>query len=643
MDFWARQREARRRSRWLVVLFIAAVAAIVVAVNLVVLTFIAAFGEGGPALAAGSWAAQHPGAVWVTSLAVLAFIGSASLYKTMSLAGGGGVVARALGGQRVQADTTDPAEQRLVNVVEELAIASGVPVPAVYVLHEEDGINAFAAGYSPATAAVAVTRGALDQLDRAELQGVIGHEFSHILNGDMRLNMRLIGLLHGLLVLAVAGRTILRGVGGGRRSRSGDGRGVAFVFLAAMALMVLGYIGVFFGRLIQAAVSRQREFLADASSVQFNRDVTGLRNALLKIGQVATSRLRHPEAESAAHMLFAPGITQWFATHPPLAERIRAIDPTFETGSAIRREVGPQPLAVLRVVRDEAVPRSFNEPASLASQFLRIEPSEVSGRVANFGGREIAEARRLRAALEAEWSNTPRQTIRAAGALFALTLDPDQETRERELTVIRRQLGDAIAQEAGSLAPAVLRLPPGQRLPLLGRLVPALQLLPSNARTALLECIDALCDIDGERAIFEFALGLLARTYLAEETNPAARVRPVKLRAAVAEARALLTILATHGHADAAVRSSAFREGMIRLGLKASTPIEPVAAWTATFLRSLRCLDGLPPEEKRRLIEAVTSTIRHDGVVTVSEAELLRVVCALLHCPLPPLVSTGNG
>ena len=209
-----------------------------------------------------------------------------------------------------------------------MSIASGVTMPEVYVLENEDGINAFAAGNSPADAAIAVTRGAATRLKREELQGVVAHEFSHILNGDMRLNLRLLGWTFGLLAVAIVARVVLQSTpGAGSRSRK-DGAGA--LMLAALAVMVLGYIGVFFGRLLQAAVSRHRERLADASAVQFTRNPVGLSGALLKIaGTSAGSRLVTPEAEEVAHMLFAAGLPRLFATHPPLEERLKALDPSF--------------------------------------------------------------------------------------------------------------------------------------------------------------------------------------------------------------------------------------------------------------------------------------------------------------------------
>ncbi|HSF76978.1 MAG TPA: M48 family metallopeptidase, partial [Steroidobacteraceae bacterium] len=313
-------------------LFVLAVGAVVVAVNAVVLTVVAIFAADAPTAVVpdGGWLAAHPGTMALTTLAVLGVISIAGLYKTATLSAGGGAVATSLGGERVAPNTTDPLRRRLLNVVEEMAIASGVPVPAVYVLEREAGINAFAAGHNPSNAAITVTRGALVHLNRAELQGVIGHEFSHVLNGDMRLNTRLIGLLFGLLVLAMIARLVLRFGPRGRVGRKNGGAGI--ILLAALAVLLLGYIGLFFGRLIQAAVSRRRESLADASAVQFTREPGGLRDALVKIGALAEgSTLAEVDAEEVAHMLFAPGMNRWLATHPPLVERIRAIDPRFDT------------------------------------------------------------------------------------------------------------------------------------------------------------------------------------------------------------------------------------------------------------------------------------------------------------------------
>jgi Zn-dependent protease with chaperone function len=206
-----------------------------------------------------------------------------------------------------------------------MALAAGVPMPQVYVLDQDAGINAFAAGHSPEDAAIGITRGGMTLLTRDELQGVIGHEFSHLLNGDMRLNIRIMGVLFGIVCLTVIGRVLLYARGGNR--------GRAPMLLLGVALLVIGALGVLFGRLIQAALSRQREMLADASAVQFTRNPAGLAGALRKIGRVG-ARIDSPHAGEVSHMFFENGLGKpvfgWLATHPPLAERIRALDPGWD-------------------------------------------------------------------------------------------------------------------------------------------------------------------------------------------------------------------------------------------------------------------------------------------------------------------------
>jgi Zn-dependent protease with chaperone function len=324
VDFYTRQAQARSQTRWLVVGFVIAIVAVVCALDLVLFMTLGLGDTRHSGRSPLLFVQQNPGAALVCTLLVLAVVGLSSVFKSLQLRGGGGVVARSLGGVRIGRDTQDLKLRRLHNVVEEMAIASGVPMPEIYVLENEAGINAFAAGHTPANAAVAVTQGALDRLNRDELQGVIAHEFSHVLNGDMRLNVQLMGWLFGLFVVALIGRTLLRYAPRGRRSGGG-------LLAAAFGVMVLGYVGLFCGRLLQAAVSRQRERLADASGVQFTRNPDGLKGALVKIAGLAEgSRLVEADAEQAAHMLFAPGLSRIFATHPPLAERIRALDPRFD-------------------------------------------------------------------------------------------------------------------------------------------------------------------------------------------------------------------------------------------------------------------------------------------------------------------------
>ncbi|MGZ5577178.1 MAG: M48 family metallopeptidase, partial [Methylobacter sp.] len=336
MNFFQSQDNARRQTRSLILMFILAVIAIVAAVNLVIAMLIINTGNeaGAATLPDFNWVMNNLALVAGVSASTIGFISLSSLYKIASLSAGGGKVARSLGATLITAENKDPLRRRLYNVVEEMAIASSIPMPEVYVLEREPGINAFAAGFTTGDAAVTVTRGTLEMLTRDELQGVIGHEFSHILNGDMRLSTRLMGILFGILVIGLIGRAVLNSTRYGTiRSDNSRRDNTAAIYLAGLGLFLIGYIGVFFGQMIKAAVSRQREFLADASAVQFTRQTQGIAGALKKIAAAQQgSELQTVDAEEVSHMLFATGMSfsSLWATHPPLLQRIKALEPNFD-------------------------------------------------------------------------------------------------------------------------------------------------------------------------------------------------------------------------------------------------------------------------------------------------------------------------
>src|SRR4029079_17327456 len=333
-DFFQRQSDARRNTKWLVVMFVLAVIGIVATTMLATAILVGIMqqrSDGQRGRVAHQPTPWQPAVVG--GVAALGLIIGGSLFKIAQLARGGTVVAERLGGRRVYPNTTDLTERRLLNVVEEMALASGVPVPAVFLLSEEMGINAFAAGHTPSDCVVGVTRGCAPQLTRDQLQGVIAHEFSHILNGDMRLDLRLMGVLYGILIMGLTGRELLRwaAYGGGRSSNSRRDNGGLYLLAIGLTFMVVGFLGMLFGNLIKAAVSRQREFLADASAVQFTRNPEGIAGALKRIGAaVFGSKLVAPRAAEASHMYFAEGISTLFASHPPLNKRISCIDPQWD-------------------------------------------------------------------------------------------------------------------------------------------------------------------------------------------------------------------------------------------------------------------------------------------------------------------------
>ena len=639
MNFFQRQTETRRMSRQLVALFALAVVAVVIAVDFVLFTVLATVqpGAAGLTLPTMDWLRAHPGIVLVTTLSVIGVIGLSSLYKTVTLNGGGGVVARSLGGVRVSPDTTDPLQRRLLNVVEEMSIAAGVPMPEVYLLEQEAGINAFAAGHNTANAAIAVTRGTLTTLNRAELQGVIAHEFSHILNGDMRLNVRLMGLIFGLLVIALIARTVLRFAPRGRSSKKGGG--VAFILVAAAVVLVIGYVGLFFGRLIQAAVSRSRESLADASAVQFTRDPLGLRGALVKIGAGETgSRIGNPEVEEVAHMLFAPGVSRFFATHPALEERLKAIDPRFD-----KREFAEarEKLAAQRQIAGESAAEEIVTPAQKLESLIAIPAGAgaVAQLVGNPGTLHMEAAQEIRQSLPEGLSVAGRHPSSARALFLTLALDAHPATRERQRTFISRQLGTEVTDAMATLQIEVDALQPQQRMPVLMHAFPALRQLTRDERMQLMACLNGMLQREGGMSLQTYVLRKLAQVHLRDDLDPRGRSGRLSLNVVAGDLQVLFAVLAHHGHQEESSARRAYEAGMHHL-LPRERPTYAFAKnWPMQLDQSLSRLDQLVPAGKEQLIEGMVRTIGHDSRLTIAEAELLRTVCAALHCPLPPLIS----
>lgn len=645
MDFFARQAATRRQSRWMVFLFIVAVAAIVVAIDFVVVTTVAilAVKDGGGLLAGEEMSlSRYPLAALLSTIVVLGVIGISSLVRTASLAAGGGKVAEQLGGTRVGADTTDPLKQRLRNVVEEMAIASGVPVPQVYVLEREAGINAFAAGYSPANAAITVTRGALVNLDRDELQGVVAHEFSHVLNGDMRISTRLIGLLFGLTVIAMIARTILRVVPrSAGRSRKGGGA-IVVIGLAALIVLALGWIGLFFGRLIQAAVSRHRESLADASAVQFTRDPQGLRGALVKIGALgAGSRITDADPEEVAHLLFAEGVRRAFATHPPLVERIRELDPRFQPSEF--DEVRKRLALTAPDAEDEAGKRAEAARRQAFQQAVVLAPATISGLVANPGTEHVLQAQAVLESLPASFERAARQPGQAAALFMALAIDRQPEARGLQLEFVQQQFGVEFAAGVRAMLAEVDGLTDVQRMPALLQVFAALSQLARAERVDLLKCLNGLMVRESRASAFGYTLRKLAQVQLQDNLDPRRRAAGyLGAQGARDELQVLFSVLAMQGTDDEQAMRRAYEAGVaVMLKGDIRPPFLRLGHWPPRLDAALTRIDRLKPAAKGELVKALVLTIAHDGRMTVPESELLRAICAVLHCPLPPLYAQG--
>jgi Zn-dependent protease with chaperone function len=640
MNFFEQQDRARKQSRWLILVFILAVLAIVVAMDLIILLVAGVSSietEGVPRLSAQTFADNLP-LLTGGAVATLLLISLASLFKITSLKAGGGKVARELGGNLVESEPRDARLRRLRNVVEEIALASGVPVPEIYVLEQESGINAFVAGYTPSDAAVAVTRGALEKLNRDELQGVIAHEFSHILNGDMRINIRLMGALFGILLLALIGRRILihsHFVGRSSRDKSG-----AVVLAIAFGLLAVGYIGLFFGRWIKAAVSRQREYLADASAVQFTRDPSGIGGALKKIAIYSDASYLNVDSEEVSHMLFGDGRKMsLFSTHPPLNDRIAKIEPGFRPEDLDR--------LAAKISRDQAVARKKEEGKAKQTETSRsgiFDADSIIDRIGHPDWEQMLFAAAIAASIPDDINRAAHSPEWAPAVLFYTLLDGNPQIRDQQLLIIARMMGSDGEFRVRSLLEAGGLAEPEQRLPLLEMAFPALKRHPPETAKMILDTVKALIHADGRIDVFEYLLAAIINQHLWEIFNPqAVKVAGSKsLRSCHPEALQLVAVLAGHGHESSAAAQAAFKAGLDVLGLDNSTPMPRVENWTDALDRLLPKLDRLKATEKEKLVRALITVVLHDGQLAPAELELLRVTCDLIHVPLPMLVQNSS-
>lgn len=635
MDFFAAQDHARRASRQLVGWFAAAVTAIILTIYLVLAVVLGAGDAAPPGQPLRLW---QPDLLLATAVVVGGFILLGSLYKILTLASGGGAaVAEALGGRLVPRASSDPLERRLINVVDEMAIAAGIPAPPVYILDAEQGINAFAAGTRSTEGVVAVTRGTLQQLSRDELQGVVAHEFSHILNGDMRLNLRLIGVLHGILLLTLIGRILVRGA-------RGSDKGAAPMIMMGLVLIVVGYVGVLFGKIIKAAVSRQREYLADAAAVQFTRNPAGIAGALKRIAGYG-SGIGHPRAEEASHMFFGSGmaLSRMFATHPPIDDRIRRVDPAFNPelarmqadAAATRDDSAAEHIAHELEMATAGFAGAHDGRAAGAS--VALSPQAFTASVGTVGPEHVEYAHRLLATLPAGLIDALHQPAGAQAAVFALLLADDAGIAASQLATVRKAHGEATAASAERERAALRAAGPAARLPVLDVALPALKELGDEARRTLLETVDALIRADGRVSLFEYALQRLLRHALqpGRRSLRAAAVTPAELRADIA---LLLTLLTRAGHSQDADIAAAFHAATARAPLDG--PWQPSAGEAIrpeTIDLALDRLARSTPPFRKRLVEACATAVLHDQQVSAAEYELLRTVCEALDCPVPPL------
>jgi Zn-dependent protease with chaperone function/uncharacterized tellurite resistance protein B-like protein len=656
MDFFEQQAKAHRKTKWLVVYFAMAVVGMIAAIYIAALLIFSGIQLHENRNEVGQ--EQSPFTIWDpqiflgVSIATLAVIGIGSLYRISALSAGGSAVSEMMDARLVSPNSTDPDERKLLNVVEEMAIASGLPVPQVYVMDEEDGINAFAAGHKPGDATITVTRGLLKLLSRDELQGVIGHEFSHILNGDMRLNIRLMGIIFGILCLAVIGRVLLQTARGG-----GRGRGQNPLPLLGLVLLLIGWIGVFFGRLIQAAVSRQREFLADASSVQFTRNPGGITGALKKIGGLGDngSRVSHAHAEELSHMFFGNGVSEPFIglleTHPPLVQRIKVFEPNFDGQfPTVRYDGRDRPPEEVSQPKRQPAPNLFGTVlgGAVLSSGATDEPPVIRSHsvLPNLGNPtplHLKYAEQLRDSLPDSVKAAAREPLDAVALIYAIVLSDDESTRAKQLAELAQRVNPAIQQKAAALYPDVSTAAAPAHLPIISLALGTLRHLTDEQFAQFSETLQWLIQSDGKVELFEYVIQKIILHHLAPQFGQAPRavVQFYSIKPLVPDCAVVLSGLANVGSNDDAEIQKAFATGMPYLRAPDETDLRLLPreqCGVRGIDAALNRLAQASPLIKKNLLEACIQTIGADGVMTEAEAELLRAISDTLDCPMPPFV-----
>ncbi|MGN6328954.1 MAG: M48 family metalloprotease [Rhodanobacter sp.] len=624
------------------------------------------------ALALGKYAFMHyfglayagyspwPATSTMVGIAITATVAMAwvSWMRIRELGQGGAVVMEWIGAREIAPDTTDLVHRRLNNIVQEMAIASSIPPPDVYLLAHEHGINAFVAGHGTTDAAICVTRGCLEKLTRDELQGVIAHEFSHIVHGDMRLNIRLIGLLAGVMFLATTGRSLIYG------DFSSGKKDPTFYMLGqysiGLILLCVGSIGHLAGRVVQAAVSRSREFLADAAAVQFTRQTLGLVGALRKIQALSTGSALHGfDSSEVAHMLFGEG-DRWsrlLATHPAVPVRIRALGMPYREQDILRIANAWKttvPAADVNARHASIAGLVPSPPTTDAHAFDTIRtvetpraatPQTVIASIGHATETAVQTAKRLISSVPARLLDAATTATGAQALILSLAVGIERGWRAAQLDGIEQHMGTATRTQVEALLDASTRLAPMARLPLLQLALPRLRRKSRAQGQILMQALEALVHADGRIDLFEFCLVRLVRLHLAETAHPAhARFAgPARLFDRRADFATLCAILAGRGGVDGDTARRIWRQAMDRVlpghGLTYAVP----PAWQTALDGLLQRLDALRPIDKELAIEGLATVVLADQRVTVEESELLRLICACLHCPLPPFLTAGDS
>jgi len=679
MNFYKAQDQARKQTSWLLFLYFLSVVSIVLITNICFAIFVwysnpsnlshvhlqpiasfSALVEWFKHIVIGLGWYKF---LWVTGL-VCGVIGISMGFKWASLRSGGRVIAESLGGRVLAPNTNDALERRLLNVVEEIALASGVPVPPVYIMDDEQGINAFAAGLSYEDAVIGVTRGTLECLNREQLQGVIAHEFSHILNGDMLLNMKLLAVLHGILMISEAGRTIMRH--SSRRSYSHsrrDANGGFFIF--GLCLFLIGWLGQFFGDLIKSAVSRQREFLADASAVQFTRNPEGIGGALKKIGGYgAQSKIQHSAAHEVGHLFFSSAYKSFlslFSTHPPLEERISRVLPSWN-GRFTRYRKETDKTVEDTNYSENASASFIGSSSAVTSQFTDSSSAEkVLGKksVSNYDGKPVEftlevdqdlEPLQVRPSSSDELYSKARtlahEPLGAVSLVLSALMDDDKTVLNKQLLIIEqnqkkwlsaskdaKRLLDQLQAQANAAGKSSLQL--------LEMAIPSLKQISLKQYQLLREIMTQMVQADGRVALLEWVIYQLVCQYcdrhfgLSKPQKP--KYKTVKQLSSIYEI--VLSRVVHYGGGQNDDKSKAFN-GACNVAGTYTIKLLPIELCSqAKFTRAVYALGQAYPLLKPRLIKGLISAAQSDAYINDHERQVIRGIAAVMDCPLIGLES----
>ncbi len=646
MNFFEQQQRSRTNTTRLVALFCLAVFFLIVLTNFLFIIIISLFENSEIWTNPNATFSSKLGAIisqfnpilfCEISLGIIIFVTLVGLYKKSELSHGGKVIAQKLNGRLILPTTKDALERQLLNVVEEIAIASGTPVPPVYLINE-DGINAFAAGYNSHDAVIGITKGALKNLNRDELQGVIAHEFSHIFNGDMRMNIRLIAILHGILVIGLIGSRMLNSIP--RRSFSKDGDKILAIYLLlALGLTAIGFIGTFFGNLIKAGISRQKEYLADASAVQFTRNPHGIAGALKKIGAIS-SKISNSKSLEISHLFFAESRKSFFllmSDHPPLEYRIRLIEPNWNGDFSVPssdQEFFSQIEKTKNASNTNNIEKSF---ASIAGASF-ISTSEMIQNINDAGtikDKSIDKAHELIVAIPEVIKNSIHDTYGAVATIYALLIKKDDTFYSKQLEILQNSSDANVVALTTKMNDEIEKLSQEMYLPIIEMALPTLKQLSASQYQVFKKKILDLVNCDSKINIFEWSFSKILFNNLDPEFDKN-HVKPKEiysLKNIKAEVGLFLSLMANSGNKEDEAReafNTAIADQKLELNFLTKKEISINSLNKAAFK-----IERLQPLDKEKLLKTCVTCIAHDGKILPSEVQILRAFASIVQCPMP--------